>query len=94
MQSRCYTWDVPTTKPRYTFTDTGELEQLLDRAQRMWPDVSDRKELLYRLARAGGEAVEVRARDAEALRARQREALERAPQLIDVGLLLSDAAWR
>lgn len=50
---------MPTTKPRYTFTDTGHLEELLDEAQRRWPDVSDRKELLLRLAEAGRSALDL-----------------------------------
>jgi hypothetical protein len=48
---------MPTTKPRYTVTDTGEMSVLLDQAQRHWPDVDDRKELLLRLAAAGAEAI-------------------------------------
>lgn len=53
-----HSFDMPTTRPRYTITDTGELSELLDEAQRRWPDVHDRKELLLRLAAAGGEAIE------------------------------------
>lgn len=49
---------MPTTKPRYMVTDTGELGEQLDRAQRRWPEVQDRKELLLRLAAAGGDAIE------------------------------------
>lgn len=48
---------VPTTKPRYMLTDTGELSDLLDAAERHWPEVSDRKALLLRLAAAGAEAI-------------------------------------
>jgi hypothetical protein len=48
---------MPTSKPRYMLTDTGELSELLDAAQRCWPDVTDRKALLMRLAAAGGEAI-------------------------------------
>lgn len=48
---------MPTSKPRYMFTDTGELSELLDIAERRWPEVSDRKALLLRLAQAGGEAI-------------------------------------
>lgn len=48
---------MPTTRPRYTFTDTGELREHLDEAQRRWPAVRDRKELLLRLAAAGREAI-------------------------------------
>ncbi len=55
---RCYTQAVPTTKPRYTVTDSGAVSDLLDQAQRRWPEVRDRKELLLRLATAGREAIE------------------------------------
>ena len=54
---------MPTTKPRYTVTDTGELSDLLDRAQKRWPEVRDRKELLLRLAETGREAIEREAED-------------------------------
>jgi hypothetical protein len=53
---------MPTTRPRYTFTDTGTLSEQLDAAQRRWPEVRDRKELLLRLADAGRRAI---AREAE-----------------------------
>lgn len=49
---------MPTTKPRYTITDTGEISAQLDEAQRRWPDVHDRKELLLRLAATGRDAIE------------------------------------
>ena len=48
---------MPTSKPRYTLTDTGELSELLDAAQRRWPEVADRKALLLRLATVGGESI-------------------------------------
>ena len=48
---------MPTSKPRYTFTDTGELSEQLNEAQRRWPTVHDRKELLLRLAATGREAI-------------------------------------
>jgi len=54
---------MPTTKPRYTFTDTGRLSELLDEAQRRWPQIRDRKELLLKLAATGGEAIERQALD-------------------------------
>jgi hypothetical protein len=53
---------MPTTRPRYTLTDTGALREQLDAAQRRWPKVRDRKELLLRLADAGQKAI---AREAE-----------------------------
>jgi hypothetical protein len=48
---------MPTTKPRYTITDTGAVSEQLDDAQRRWPEVRDRKELLLRLAAAGRAAI-------------------------------------
>src|SRR5215218_1061233 len=57
LRSRCYTPAVPTTRPRYTLTDTGTLREQLDEAQRRWPDVRSRKELLLRLAEAGRKAI-------------------------------------
>ena len=49
---------MPTTKARYTVTDSGLVSELLDEAQRRWPEVSDRKQLLLLLAEAGREAIE------------------------------------
>jgi hypothetical protein len=74
-------------------TDTGRTAELLDRAERAWPEVSDRKELLLRLAALGRDALE--AQDAERLERRraQRAALERAAGRVDVELLLGDDAW-
>lgn len=48
---------MPTSKPRYMLTDTGDLSDLLDAAQRHWPGVTSRKALLLRLAAAGAEAI-------------------------------------
>jgi hypothetical protein len=44
---------VPTIRPRYTVTDTGEVSEMLDLAQRAWPNIAERKELLLRLAAVG-----------------------------------------
>ena len=85
---------MPTTRPRYTFTDTGDLEALLDAAQRRWPEVSDRKTLLLRLAEEGGNALGLERIDAAERRRRAHETLGRIRSLVDADLLLSDAAWR
>jgi hypothetical protein len=57
---------VPTTKPRYTVTDTGELSEMLDAAQLRWPEETDRKALLLRLVSAGSEAIAVGASQRQA----------------------------
>jgi hypothetical protein len=57
---------MPTSKPRYTVTDTGELSDLLDAAQRRWPEVTDRKALLLRLAATGGKEIAAAAADRRA----------------------------
>jgi hypothetical protein len=87
---------MPTSKPRYTVTDTGELERTLDLAQRAWPEIGSRKDLLDRVLAAGRDSLEARldAEDARRRRERQRAALRRAPQLVDADVLLGDHAWR
>jgi len=86
---------VSTTKPRYTFTDTGNLSELLNVAARRWPEIADRRELLLRLAREGHDALQVDEldRSADQRREQARAALERIPALVDADLLLLDRAW-
>jgi len=93
---QCYTSPVPTSHPRYTVTDTGELREMLDLAGRRWPAISDRRQLLLRLAGAGAERIgaELDAAAGETRAERQRQALVRSTTLIDTETLLSDAAWR
>lgn len=85
---------MPTAHPRYTVTDTGQTAVLLDLAQRVWPEIADRRQLLLRLTEAGGEALEARLAEHEQRRERQRVGLERAAQLVNVDELLGDHAWR
>ena len=49
---------MPTTKPRYMVTDAGVVTEMLDAAQRHWPEVADRKALLLLLAERGRDAIE------------------------------------
>jgi hypothetical protein len=49
---------MPTTKPRYVVTDAGAVTEMLDVAQRRWPEVADRKALLLLLAETGRGAIE------------------------------------
>jgi hypothetical protein len=69
---------------------------MLDLAERAWPQVGDRKELLMRLVACGHQVVasRVAAGDAELRREPQRQALRRACELVDVDLLLGDTAWQ
>jgi hypothetical protein len=83
---------VPTTRPRYTITDTGSVREMLDVAERRWPGV-ERKDLLLRLSEAGREAVERDLRDGAERRERQRRAMHEVAGLVDADVLLSDAAW-
>jgi hypothetical protein len=85
---------MPTTRPRYTITDTGDTSAMLDVAQSRWPEIDDRRQLLLRLARAGHVAVAREMEEREHRAARQREGLRRAPDLVDADALLDDAAWR
>ena len=93
-RSRYYTHWVPTTRPRYTVTDTGQTAELLDLAQRAWPEITDRRQLLLRLAEAGGRALESELAERDSRREHQRSGLARAAQLVDVDELLGDGAWR
>ena len=92
---RCYTSGMPTTRPRYTITDTGSVSDLLDDAQSQWPEVRDRKELLLRLAQAGHESLHLDRADAEAdmRRERQRTALAGLQRLVDWDAIRDDQAW-
>ncbi len=90
----CDTEDVPTTKPRYTITDTGETAELLDLAAQAWPGINDRRKLLTLVLGAGRGAVERDLAMSEERRERQRAALRRGNEGLDVELLLSGAAWR
>lgn len=87
---------MPTTKPRYSITDTGQVRELLDVAQRRWPEISDRKQLLLKLAEEGRHALELGDRELEAEERRERAqvALARIHPLVDTEVLLSDQAWR
>jgi len=87
---------MPTTHPRYTVTDTGPVRDLLDDAQRRWPEVRDRKELLMRLARVGHDSLGLDRAEAEAdrRRERQRSALTHLQQLVDWSAIGDDQAWR
>jgi hypothetical protein len=86
---------VPTTRPRYTITDTGAVAEMLDLAHERWPE-ADRKELLLRLTRAGRDVVarELVERESAVRGERQRAAMRELSALVDAGVLLSDAAWR
>ena len=74
-------------------TDTGKTAELLDLAQRAWPEVHDRKELLLRLAEAGAGVVEQMLREQASSQALRREAIMRSRELLDADVLLSDQAW-
>jgi hypothetical protein len=57
-QSRCYTWALPTSRPRLTITETDDVARMLDEAAECWPeDRTHRARLLTRLAEQGAAAV-------------------------------------
>lgn len=74
-------------------TDTGKTAELLDLAQRAWPEVHDRKELLLRLAEAGAGVVEQTLREQASSRTLRQAAIVRSRELLDADVLLSDQAW-
>jgi hypothetical protein len=86
---------MPTTRPRYSVTDTGSVRELLDDAQRQWPDVRDRKELLLRLAQTGHDALHLDRAEAEEddRRERQRAALAELQRTVDWDAIRDEEAW-
>jgi hypothetical protein len=72
------------------------MRDLLDDAQRQWPEVSDRKELLLRLAQAGHDSLRLDRVEADANRRRERQrlALKNLQRLVDWDAILDDQAWR
>jgi hypothetical protein len=85
---------VPTTQPRYSITDTGSVRALLNDAQRQWPEVGNRKELLLRLAQAGHDALGLASAEAETRRELQRSAMIDLQHTIDWNAIRDDQAWR
>lgn len=87
---------MPTTRPRYTVTDTGPLRDLLDDAQRRWPEIESRKELLLRLAETGHHSLHLDELEEEAhrRRARQRTAIAGLQGTVDWDAIRDDQAWR
>ncbi len=59
---RCYTFSMPTTRPRHMITETNRLADGIDAAALIWPEsAGERAELLRRIIEAGLEVTEKRA---------------------------------
>ena len=72
---RCYTELVPTSRPRYTITETDEVAEALEAAAQQWPaDRYARTKLLLRLINEGYHALQ---REQERKRAEWEAILER-----------------
>ena len=86
---------MATTRPRYTITDTGPISALLDDAHRRWPGVTDRKELLLRLAHAGHDSLNLDRAEAEERNRRERQhtALADLQRTVDWDAIRDDQAW-
>jgi len=72
------------------------LRLLLDDAQRRWPEIEDRKDLLLLLAQTGHDSLRLSELDAEADRQRERQgaALASLRRLVDWDAIRDDQAWR
>lgn len=58
LNHRCYTMVVPTTRHRFSITESDDLARVLDAAAGIWPEhADDRAELLRLVVRWGGERV-------------------------------------
>jgi hypothetical protein len=82
---------MPTVRPRYTFTDTGVMRGLLDDAQRRWPEIASRQELLLRLAQTGHQSLCLDQAEAQAS---QHAALASLQRTVDWDAIRDDQAWR
>jgi hypothetical protein len=51
-------FEMPTTRPRLTITETDDVAAALDAAATRWPDVHSRRELLLRLVQQGREVID------------------------------------
>lgn len=59
LDTGCYTPAMPTTRHRFSITETDELARTLDAAARVWPEHrNDRGELLRQVLHWGAERVE------------------------------------
>ncbi len=87
---------MPTTRPRYTVTDSGAVRNLLDDASRHWPDVHSRKELLLRLAQTGHDSLNLVDASDEAMERRERQlaSIEALRDTVDWHAIRDDQAWR
>lgn len=57
--ARCYTFLVPTARPRHVITETDEVARALDAAAERWPQDSDsRAKLVLHLLREGYRALD------------------------------------
>lgn len=95
MHSVLHWQEMPTIRPRYTITDTGPISDLLDDAQRQWPTVRNRKELLLRLAQAGHDSLQLDRVQAEEndRRESQQAALASLKRTVDWSAIRDDQAW-
>lgn len=86
MLMRCYTDFMPTTRPRYMITDTGQVAQALDLALWAWPDAERDAATLRRLIAEGAASLTLQ-------RQAQLAALEKLSSL-GVGVDYPDAYLR
>jgi hypothetical protein len=58
LASRCYTQQMPTTRPRHLITETEQIARALEDAARRWPeDSASRTKLLVHLVEEGHQAL-------------------------------------
>ena len=56
--SKCYTWPMPTARPRHMITETEALSRALEKAAAIWPEDRDKRaELLRHIIDKGSDVV-------------------------------------
>lgn len=67
--NKCYTFLMPTTRPRHMITETDQLSDALVEAAKIWPELADQRALLLRkVLEVGIETIETRATEQTKIR--------------------------
>lgn len=58
--SKCYTFYMPTARPRHMITETDQISQGLSQAAKQWPELAEQRTLLLRkIIEAGLQAIDL-----------------------------------
>lgn len=65
----CYTWRMPTARPRHMITESDRLAVAIELAAKLWPEeLGERAQLVRHILEIGIQAVEAQANESEKAR--------------------------